>query len=199
MPDHDITAQNANVTVAVLVGSLRSASINRQLAESVVDKAPAGIEFSVVDNIGRVPFYNEDEDIDYAPGSGDGVLDPEVVALRERVAAADAVLIVTPEYNGSAPAVLKNAIDWLSRPYGSGALTGKPVGVIGVALGRFGGAWSREDIRKSVKIAGGQVVEEVEFGVSGSQLGDSGRLPAEVIDGAVDAVRVLGSEVAVAV
>ena len=199
MPDHDITAQNANVTVAVLVGSLRSASINRQLAESVVDKAPAGIEFSVVDNIGRVPFYNEDEDIDYAPGSGDGVLDPEVVALRERVAAADAVLIVTPEYNGSAPAVLKNAIDWLSRPYGSGALTGKPVGVIGVALGRFGGAWSREDIRKSVKIAGGQVVEEVEFGVSGSQLGDAGRLPAEVIDGAVDAVRVLGSEVAVAV
>ena len=197
MPDHDITAQNANVTVAVLVGSLRSASINRQLAESVVDKAPAGIEFSVVDNIGRVPFYNED--IDYALGSGDGVLDPEVVALRERVAAADAVLIVTPEYNGSAPAVLKNAIDWLSRPYGSGALTGKPVGVIGVALGRFGGAWSREDIRKSVKIAGGQVVEEVEFGVSGSQLGDSGRLPAEVIDGAVDAVRVLGSEVAVAV
>ncbi|WP_431817752.1 NADPH-dependent FMN reductase [Gordonia jacobaea] len=197
MPDHDITAQNANVTVAVLVGSLRSASINRQLAESVVGKAPAGIEFSVVDNIGRVPFYNED--IDYAPGSGDGVLDPEVVALRERVAAADALLIVTPEYNGSAPAVLKNAIDWLSRPYGSGALTGKPVGVIGVALGRFGGAWSREDIRKSVKIAGGQVVEEVEFGVSGSQLGDSGRLPAEVIDGAVDAVRVLGSEVAVAV
>ncbi|MFF0709555.1 MULTISPECIES: NADPH-dependent FMN reductase [Gordonia] len=197
MPDHDITAQNANVTVAVLVGSLRSASINKQLAESVVRNAPAGIEFSVVENIGRVPFYNED--VDHAPGSTDGVLDPEVVALRERVAAADAVLIVTPEYNGSAPAVLKNAIDWLSRPYGAGALTGKPVGVIGVALGRFGGTWSREDIRKSVKIAGGQVVEEVEFGVSGSQLDDSGRLPAEVIDGAVDAVRVLGSEVAVSV
>ena len=197
MPDHDITAQNANVTVAVLVGSLRSASINKQLAESVVRNAPAGIEFSVVENIGRVPFYNED--VDHAPGSTDGVLDPEVVALRERVAAADAVLIVTPEYNGSAPAVLKNAIDWLSRPYGTGALTGKPVGVIGVALGRFGGTWSREDIRKSVKIAGGQVVEEVEFGVSGSQLDDSGRLPAEVIDGAVDAVRVLGSEVAVSV
>ncbi|MCM3896666.1 NADPH-dependent FMN reductase [Gordonia sputi] len=197
MPDHDITAQNAKVTVAVLVGSLRSASINKQLAESVVRNAPAGIEFSVVENIGRVPFYNED--VDYAPGSTDGVLDPEVVALRERVAAADAVLIVTPEYNGSAPAVLKNAIDWLSRPYGAGALTGKPVGVIGVALGRFGGTWSREDIRKSVKIAGGQVVEEVEFGVSGSQLDDSGRLPAEVIDGAVDAVRVLGSEVAVSV
>ena len=197
MPDHDITAQNAKVTVAVLVGSLRSASINKQLAESVVRNATAGIEFSVVENIGRVPFYNED--VDYAPGSTDGVLDPEVVALRERVAAADAVLIVTPEYNGSAPAVLKNAIDWLSRPYGTGALTGKPVGVIGVALGRFGGTWSREDIRKSVKIAGGQVVEEVEFGVSGSQLDDSGRLPAEVIDGAVDAVRVLGSEVAVSV
>ena len=193
MSDQDITAQNANVTVAVLVGSLRSASINKQLAESVVGNAPAGVEFSVVDNIGRVPFYNED--VDYAPG--DGVLDPEVVELRERVAAADAVLIVTPEYNGSAPAVLKNAIDWLSRPYGAGALTGKPVGVIGVALGRFGGTWSREDIRKSVKIAGGQVVEEVEFGVSGGQLDDSGRLPAEVIDGAVDAVRVLGSEVAV--
>ena len=151
----------------------------------------------MVENIGRVPFYNED--VDYAPGSTDGVLDPEVVALRERVAAADAVLIVTPEYNGSAPAVLKNAIDWLSRPYGAGALTGKPVGVIGVALGRFGGTWSREDIRKSVKIAGGQVVEEVEFGVSGGQLDDSGRLPADVIDGAVDAVRVLGSEVAVSV
>lgn len=186
-----------NITVAVLVGSLRSGSINKQLAAAVVQNAPAGIEFSVVDNIARVPFYNED--IDHAPGSDGGVLDAEVAALRERVAAADAVLIVTPEYNGSAPAVLKNAIDWLSRPYGAGALTGKPVGVIGAALGRFGGVWSREDIRrKSVKIAGGRVVEEVEFGLSGSQLGESGQLPVEVVGQAVDAVRVLGSEVTVA-
>ena len=67
---------------------------------------------------------------------------------------ADAVLVVTPEYNGSIPAVLKNAIDWLSRPYGNGALKDKPLAVIGSALGQYGGVWAHDETRKSFGIAG---------------------------------------------
>ena len=82
---------------------------------------------TVYEGLGDVPFYNEDIDTADAPAA--------VVALRDAAAEADAVLVVTPEYNGSIPAVLKNAIDWLSRPFGAGALKGKPMAVIGSALG----------------------------------------------------------------
>ena len=82
-------------------------------------------------------------------------------AFRTRIGAADRVLAVTPEYNGTMPAVLNNAIDWLSRPYGAGALTGKPFGVIGVTPTPYGGKWSHEDALRSARIAGAVVVEAV--------------------------------------
>src|SRR4051794_2596461 len=110
--------------VAVLVGSLRADSVNRQIAESLRDLAPAGTGVGIVDGLGDLPFYNEDLD-------GEGV--PELVTrVRAQVGQADRVLAVTPEYNATMPAVLNNAIDWLSRPYGAGAISGKPFGVIGV-------------------------------------------------------------------
>ena len=79
---------------------------------------------------------------------------PSVAALRTAAADADAALVVTPEYNGSIPGVLKNAIDWLSRPFGNGALKGKPLAVVGAALGQYGGVWAHDETRKSFGIAG---------------------------------------------
>ena len=154
----------ADVKVLVLVGSLRAASLNRQLAQVASETAPAGVSLQLFDRLGELPFYNEDED-------GDAVAEA-VEALRLAAAEADAALVVTPEYNGSIPGVLKNAIDWLSRPYGNGALNGKPLAVIGTALGQFGGVWAHDETRKSFGIAGPKVVEDVKLS-----------LPATIFDG----------------
>ncbi len=103
--------------------------------------APDGVTVTVFDGLGDLPFYNEDIDNDDVPAS--------VVALREAAADADAALVVTPEYNGSIPGVLKNAIDWLSRPFGDGALKGKPAAVVGGSFGQYGGVWAHDETRKS--------------------------------------------------
>ena len=141
-------------TVAVLVGSLRSDSVNRKLAQILADQAPEGVTVDIVDGLGDVPFYNED--IDNA-----SQVPAAAAALRERIAAADRVLAVTPEYNGTMPAVLNNAIDWLSRPYGAGAMVGKPFGVVGTTPTPYGGKWAHEDTARSARIAGARVVEDV--------------------------------------
>lgn len=182
---------DSTVHIAVLVGSLRKASINRELAQAAVDNAPAGVTLRIVEGLGALSFYNEDDD--------QGTVAEGVAALRDEVAAADAVLLVTPEYNGTLPAVLKNAIDWLSRPYGAGAMTGKPVGVIGAALGRYAGTWSRQDTRKSAGIAGGRIIEDVEVGIATATLGEHGVGDPAVVEQIVTAVERLVAEVAVAV
>jgi len=139
--------------VLVLVGSLRADSLNRRLAEAVRVQAPAGAHIDIVDGLGELPFYNEDLDGDHAPEA--------VTALRARVAAADRILVVTPEYNGTMPAVLNNAIDWLSRPFGAGAIKDKPLAVVGTAVGQYGGQWAHEDTRKSARVAGANVVDRI--------------------------------------
>jgi NAD(P)H-dependent FMN reductase len=139
--------------VAVLVGSLRADSTNRKLAELLRDQAPAGVTLDLVDGLDRLPFYNEDIDGTDVPATA--------AALRERVGGADRVLAVTPEYNGTMPAVLNNAIDWLSRPYGQSALKGKPFGVVGTTPTPYGGKWSHADALRSATIAGAVVVEDV--------------------------------------
>jgi NAD(P)H-dependent FMN reductase len=140
--------------VAVLVGSLRADSVNRKLAQLLRDQAPAGVTLDLVDGLGELPFYNEDLD----QGT---VVPAAAAALRARVGRADRVLVVTPEYNGTMPAVLNNAIDWLSRPYGSGAMFGKPFGVVGTTPTPYGGKWSHADAARSAGIAGAVVVEDV--------------------------------------
>jgi NAD(P)H-dependent FMN reductase len=140
--------------VAVLVGSLRADSVNRKLAELLRDQAPSGVTLDLVDGLGELPFYNEDLDT-----AAD--VPAAAAALRERVGSADRVLAVTPEYNGTMPAVLNNAIDWLSRPYGRGALAGKPFGVVGTTPTPYGGKWSHADAARSAGIAGALVVEDV--------------------------------------
>jgi NAD(P)H-dependent FMN reductase len=140
-------------SILVLVGSLRAGSVNRRLAETIRDQAPAGVTVELADGLDALPFYNEDLDGPDLPATA--------AALRERVAGADRLLVVTPEYNGTMPAVLNNAIDWLSRPYGAGAITGKPLGVIGVTPTPYGGKWAHEDTLRSARIAGAAVVEDL--------------------------------------
>jgi NAD(P)H-dependent FMN reductase len=151
------------IRVLALVGSLRAESVNRQLAELAAQTAPDGVAVTIFDGLGDVPFYNEDIDGEPVPAAA--------AKLRAAAEAADAFLIVTPEYNGSIPAVLKNAIDWLSRPFGAGALKDKPLAVIGSALGHYGGARGHEETRKSSGVAGAQVVVGVNLSLPFSAWG----------------------------
>ena len=164
----------SDIKILALVGSLRAASINRQIAELAAAVAPDGVTVTVFEGLGELPFYNEEID----PAVGADVEEPApVAALRAAAADADAALVVTPEYNGSVPAVVKNAIDWLSRPFGNGALKGKPLAVIGGSMGQYGGVWAHDETRKSFGIAGARVVEAINLSVPFRTLG--GTAPAE--------------------
>jgi len=150
-----------SVRILALVGSLRAGSHNRQLAEAAVKLAPEGADVVLFEGLADVPFYNEDIDVE-------GSLPAAAARLREAAVAADAFLFFSPEYNGTIPAVLKNAIDWLSRPYGASTFGGKPVAVVGTAYGQYGGVWAQDETRKAVGIAGGQVLEDIKLSIPGS-------------------------------
>jgi NAD(P)H-dependent FMN reductase len=167
-------SENSDIKILALVGSLRAASINRQIAELAAQVAPEGVTVTVFEGLGELPFYNEEID----PAVGAEVQAPAAVAaLRAAAAEADGALVVTPEYNGSFPAVVKNAIDWLSRPFGNGALKGKPLAVIGGSMGQYGGVWAHDDTRKGFGIAGARVVEAIKLSVPFRTL--EGKAPAE--------------------
>jgi len=155
--------------VLALVGSLRAASINRQIAELAAAVAPDGVTVTAFEGLGELPFYNED--IDPAMNAAVQEAPAAVAALRAAASEADAALVVTPEYNGSIPAVVKNAIDWLSRPFGNSALKDKPLAVIGGAMGRYGGVWAHDETRKSFAIAGARVVDAIKLSVPFQTLG----------------------------
>lgn len=123
--------------IAVIVGSLRKDSFNRQLAAALAKMAPAEFSFKPLE-IGDLPLYNQDHDGDQAPA---------VKRLKAEVSAAQGLLFVTPEYNRSMPGVLKNALDNASRPYGQSAWAGKPAGVIGVSVGAAGTALAQQHLR----------------------------------------------------
>ncbi len=116
------------IHIAAIVGSLRQESLNRRLFNAAVALAPAHITFSE-HGIGALPHFNADLEHDPAP---------TIVSLREAVGSADALVIVSPEYNYSVPGVVKNAIDWLSRPSGRSVLAHKPAAIAGAASGRSG-------------------------------------------------------------
>jgi NAD(P)H-dependent FMN reductase len=178
----------SDIKVVVLLGSLRAASVNRQLAELAIESAPEGVSLQLFDRLGELPFYNQDID-------NDDVAEP-VVALRAAAADADAALIVTPEYNGSIPGVLKNAIDWLSRPFGNGALKDKPLAVVGTAGGRYGGVWAHDETRKSFGIASAYVVDGLTLSLSLSSLdGKHPREDADFVANLDDVLRKLAAEV----
>lgn len=145
----------SDIRIATLVGSLRADSVNRKLAEGLRDSAPEGVSIEIIEGLAEVPFYNEDLDNGSAPEAA--------TLLRKQIDAADRVLVVTPEYNGTMPAVLNNAIDWLSRPYGAGAVVGKPLAVIGTTPTPYGGKWAHEEAVRSAGIAGAKVLTDQVF------------------------------------
>lgn len=150
-------------------GSLRRDSYNRGLLLEAAQAFPAGVEFELYDGLKSLPHYDQDDDVEPAH--------PEVQALREAIAGADAVLIATPEYNSSVPGALKNAIDWASRPRGGAALDNKPVAVIGTSTGTFGGVWAQADLRRILGAARARVVDlELAIPRAHERLGESGRL-----------------------
>ncbi|MDT5092650.1 MAG: hypothetical protein QOH60_2013 [Mycobacterium sp.] len=178
----------SDIKVLALVGSLRAASTNRQIAELAAENAPGDVAVTLYEGLGDVPFYNEDIDGADAPAAA--------VKLRNAVADADAVLVVTPEYNGSYPALVKNAIDWLSRPYGASAVSGKPVAVIGGSLGQYGGVWSHDATRKGFGIAGANVIEALTMSVPFATLdGKHPRESAELVADLNDVLTKLAAEV----
>lgn len=162
----------STVRIAALVGSLRSGSHNRQLAEAAAALAPEGVEIEIVEGLADIPFYNEDiDDQTSVPASA--------VRFRETIGRADALILFSPEYNGTIPAVLKNAIDWASRPMGSGVFVGKPLAVVGTAYGQYGGVWAQDDTRKSAGIAGAAVLADVKLSVPESVVRFAERHPSE--------------------
>ena len=138
-------------------GSLRADSYNTRLLAEAAAAAPAGVEVDLFDPalIAELPLYDQDLDVD-------GDVPASVQRLREAWAEADAILFATPEYNGSVPGGLKNAIDWASRPrLEVGAAESGTVTVVGTSTGQFGAVWAQNDLRRILGIAGARVVGEV--------------------------------------
>jgi len=123
--------------VGYLVGSLAKASLNRKLALAMVKLAPPELVMTEIP-FKDLPFYSYDLDADFPPSA---------TAFKQAIAASDAVLFVTPEYNRSIPGALKNAIDWASRPYGSNAFTRKASAIIGASPGKIGTAVAQQHLR----------------------------------------------------
>jgi len=174
--------------VLAFAGSLRRGSYNRLLLEEAARLAD-GAEIEVYDRLGEIPPYNEDLEAD----------PPEpVLDLRRRIAEADGLLFATPEYNGSVSGVLKNAVDWASRPKGEAVLLNKPAAVIGASQGAFGAVWAQADLRKSLGIAGARVVEaELAVSHAHQRFDGEGRLTDdELRDGLTEVIRLLTAEIA---
>jgi chromate reductase len=132
-------------------GSLRRGSYNHALLREAAERLPAGVEFVEFERLAEIPPYDADLEAEATPAA--------VAELRQAMRDADAVLIATPEYNHSIPGVLKNALDWASRPAGKSALTGTPSAVIGASTGMFGAVWAQAETRKVLGALGGRVLE----------------------------------------
>jgi chromate reductase len=129
---------NRPITILGIAGSLRRQSYNRSALRVAKQLAPEGLTLDIFDLDG-IPGFNEDEEQN--PPT-------KVIELKKRIRAADALLIVTPEYNYSIPGVLKNAIDWASRPYGDSAWSGKPAAIMGASVGTIGTARAQYHLRQ---------------------------------------------------
>lgn len=138
-------------TILGIAGSLRRESSNRKLLVAAAGQLPEQAELRVWNGIGQLPPF--DEDLESGP------VPPAVADLRRAIAAADGLLLATPEYNGTIPGQLKNAVDWASRPYGQGVLAGKPAAVIGASPTPHGAAWAQQELRKVLGVAGADVVD----------------------------------------
>jgi chromate reductase, NAD(P)H dehydrogenase (quinone) len=145
------------VNACVLVGSLRKASFNRRLAKALISLAPSSMKLDIVE-IGQLPLYNEDLETDPPPA--------QWTAFRQLIKAADAVLFVTPEYNRSVPAALKNALDVGSRPYGHSVWDRKPGAIVSGSPGAIGAFGANHHLRQSLVFLNVPAMQQPEVYVS---------------------------------
>ncbi len=138
------------MTILGIAGSLRAGSHNAQLLRLAAEELPEDVAFDVFEGLAELPAYDHDLD-DLAPDAVD--------ELKAAIRAADAVLIATPEYNGSIPGALKNALDWVSRPIAETPIRSKPVAVIGASTGAFGGVWAQRELKKVLGLMGARVLD----------------------------------------
>jgi chromate reductase len=155
--------------VAIVVGSLRTQSLNRKAAEALIALAPDNLSFDFV-GIGDLPHYSEDVEAAGTPAAWQ--------KFRDQIKSADAVLFATPEYNRSVPGALKNAIDVGSRPYGQSAWAKKPAAIISVSPGALGGFGANHHLRQSLVFLDMPILQQPEayIGNGGKLFGDDGSL-----------------------
>jgi len=160
---------DGEVKVLGFAGSLRKDSYNKAALKAAQELLPSGMTLEIYD-LAPIPLFNEDVERDGFPAS--------VVTFKERIAAADALLIATPEYNYSIPGVLKNALDWVSRPPGQSPLIGKPLAFMGASTGYFGTSRAQYHLRQVCVILNMHPVNSPEVFISGaaSKFDGSGRL-----------------------
>jgi len=152
-----------------IAGSLREGSYNATLLRAAAEALPEDAELVIWPGLKAVPPFDEDDE--------DGPVPAAVAELRDAIAGADAVLIATPEYNGSVPGQLKNALDWASRPTATNALLNKPVAVVGASTGPFGAVWAQADLRRILARIGARVVDlELPVAQAQARFDASGRL-----------------------
>lgn len=143
--------------VGLLSGSIRSASYNTMLLQAIEQRLPSEVS-SVWISIDSLPYFNQEKD---TPST----VDPVVTALRKQVEECSVLFIATPEYNHSTSGVLKNALDWLSRPYQQGALRGKKVVLLGASISRYGVARVLVHLREVLLVCGAEIDREFEINI----------------------------------
>ncbi len=186
------------LSVLGICGSLRRGSYNGAALRAARDLAPAGMTLEIA-GLGGIPPYDEDLRAEHLPAGG---LPPAVVALRAKIAAADALLIATPEYNFSIPGVLKNAIDWASRPPDQ-PFDGKPLAILGASPGRTGTARAQYHLRQCFVFLNAHLLNKPEVMIGGAStlFDEAGRLTddatrarlAELLEALADWTRRLGA------
>ena len=155
-----------------IVGSLRKESFNRKLMNAFIERAPEGVTIEIAE-IRDLPMYDED-----VASAG---FPPSATALKQAIERADAILIATPEYNRNIPGVLKNAIDWASRPYGENSFDGKPVLVVGASTGSIAAALAQYSLKQTMLYLNARLVGQPEFflGLAEKKFDESGTLTDE--------------------
>ncbi|HXV33554.1 MAG TPA: NADPH-dependent FMN reductase [Gaiellaceae bacterium] len=162
------------MTILGISGSLRRDSYNTGLLRAAAELLPPGVELELWEGLKAVPPYDQDDDTVDAPAA--------VAELRSAVAGADAVLVATPEYNASIPGVLKNALDWVSRPVATNPLRNKPAAVVGASTGAFGAVWAQAELRKVLSTIGARTLpNEVAARQAAERFDEDGRLVDETV------------------
>ena len=161
--------------ILMLVGSLRADSWTAQLTDSVANLLPTGDTTQAYADLGALPHYDQDLDTEHPPAS--------VVVFRSAVAEADALVVATPEYNGSIPGVLKNAIDVGSRPYGKSSFLGKPIGIVSNSPGPLGGVNAAKHLQNILPGISGPIMGQPEIYLNsvGDAFDDKGECTKEAL------------------